>query len=184
MLAHNICIAAQGVPMTNLLPWKSMYDTLWDHHLWILNWPLKCLIPTEAWDPITKSKGIADLHGHEQVELAIVLSIIGATKSPLTIHKVMGSEQKGKSIIQASTYACMLIILSSNQKGQEGNPKHPPLNPTSTNPHIHHVYFKGKRSTSKFVWEGEDDTDGDKEMVSEGVKEEDGNEQESPLPTC
>ena len=30
------------------------------------------------------------------------------------------------------------------------------------------------------MWEGEDDTDGDKEMASEGVKEEDGDEQESP----
>ena len=32
------------------------------------------------------------------------------------------------------------------------------------------------------MWEGEDDTDGDKEMASEGVEEEDGDEQESPPP--
>ena len=151
--------------MTNLLPWKSMYDTLWDHHLWISNWPLKCLIPAEAWDPITKSKGIADLHGHKQVELTITLGIIGATKFPLTIHKATGSEQKGKSIIQASTYACMLIILSSNQKGQEGNPKHPPTQSYLNQPPHSPCLFKGKRSTPKFVWEGEDDTDGDKEMA-------------------
>ena len=85
--------------MTNLLPWKSMYDTLWDHHLWISNWPLKCLIPAEAWDPITKSKGIADLHGHEQVELAITLGIIGAIKFPLTIDKATASELKGRFLI-------------------------------------------------------------------------------------
>ena len=159
-----------------------MYDTLWDHHLWISNWPLKCLIPAEVQDPIIKSKGIADLHGHKQVEHAIMLGIIGATEFPLTIHKAMASELKGRFLINLLIMHNYLTLSLAIKNGKKAILSTCPLNPTSTNPRIHCVYFKGKRATLKFMWEGEDDAEGGKEIALEDVKEEDNDEQESPPP--
>ena len=159
-----------------------MYDTLWDHHLWISNWPLKCLVPAEVQDPIIKSKGITDLHRHEQVELAIVLGIIGATEFPLTIHKATASELKGRFLINLLIMHNYLTLSLAIENGKKAILSTRPLNPTSTNPSIRHVYFKGKRATPKFMWEGEDDAEGGKEIDFEDVEEEDDDEQESPPP--
>ena len=52
-----------------------------------------------------------------------------------------------------------------------------PVNPASTNPCMHKVYFQGKGSMPKIVWEGDEDSEDQEEENEES-------EEESPMPRC
>ena len=89
--------------MPTLFPWKTIYNVLVDHGLWVANWLINCLIPVESQESNARFKGITDLWGPEQAELAITLGLTGATKYPLTVHKASANEHKCKSIVVVMT---------------------------------------------------------------------------------
>lgn len=102
-IAHDIQYTdAHGIEAPTLFPWKTFYDFLAEHHLWIENWPTKCLLPAQHHPPNLslskppKPKGIADLWIPEVTKLAIALRITGNTKYPLVMHKATKAEQQRK----------------------------------------------------------------------------------------
>ena len=154
-MTYNISSEAHGTILLSLFPWKTIYQLLAEHKLFMRNYPLHTLIPVEIQDANRQPKGIANLWGPEIQWLATALGLCGTTSYPLTICKATSNEHKSKLSFILSQPRLIDIPIEIHE-GRFPILSTRPVNSSSSNPRMCHVYYQGKGEDPKIVWVGDE----------------------------